>query len=93
MLKLLACSLCASASAAEVEAFATYDHTSNIVRGCPRRCEQDESSQEYLGGGVTISAGKRKAWEIDLSHGIKSIDGDRREVGSKFEVRYYPGRK
>jgi hypothetical protein len=81
------------ANSAEVEAFAVYDHTSALFVGCPFHCsDPPEPQQDYLAGGVTITAGKRKAWEIDLSHGVKRVDRWLVTQGSQFTVRYYPGR-
>lgn len=84
------------AHGAEAEYFVGTYHTSDLFRGCPFRCDVDEAQQDYLTPlGVTITAGKRKRWEIDLSHGLKWIDRGEREPGSEFGVRYYPlrGRK
>jgi hypothetical protein len=83
--------------AADVEPFVTYTHTSDIFRGCPFKCDRDESTQEAIMGGVTIAAGKRRAWELDIAHGVKAIDcgGVRNckwEQGSQFSARWYPWR-
>lgn len=79
-------------SAAEFEPFAQYDHTSDIRRGPPFN-DRDEHTQDFIGGGVTISAGKHRAWEIDLSHGYKTIDcRSCWETGSRLSVRFYPRR-
>lgn len=73
-----------------VEPVAQYRHLSDIARGCPRRCNVDEPQSDYLGPlGLTITAGRRRAWEIDISTGVKWIDRGGREGGSEFGVRYY----
>jgi hypothetical protein len=80
------------AHAAEVEAVVIYDHTSALSRGYPFN-DQDEWSVDFVGAGITITAGKRRAWEIDLAHGRKMFDNDGQwEEGSKVAVRWYPGR-
>ena len=84
------------AGAAEIEPFVQYQHTSDLFRGCPFRCDSDEPKQEFISGGVTINAGKRRAWEIDIAHGIKAVDCPIKrcswEQGSQLGVRYYPFR-
>lgn len=79
------------ARAAEVEALVIETHDSNLVQGWPRN-NRAESSHDFLGAGVTITAGTRSAWHIDIAHGIKSVDRQRRETGTHFAVRFYPGR-
>ena len=80
------------ARAAEVEWFAGYQHTSDLFRGAPFN-HKNEPTHEYLHGGFTIAAGKRRAWEIDLSHGVKGIDCAPKncswEQGSQLGVRFY----
>jgi hypothetical protein len=94
ILTLTLCMLIAfQASAAEVEAMAKYSHGSDIVRGCPFRCEISEPQYDAITGGITITAGKCRAWELDLSHGFKWIDRGPSETGSEFAVRFYPGRR
>lgn len=78
-------------SAAETEAVLLCTHTSDLLRGRPFN-NQDEPQQDYCGAGVTITAGRRRAWEMDITHGFKSIDRSQRENGSQFTVRFYPGR-
>lgn len=82
-----------NARAAEVEYMVEYAHTSDIRRGPPFN-NRDEATQEYLAPlGMTIAAGKHRAWEIDLSTGFKSIDCKSCwETGSKLNVRFYPRR-
>lgn len=79
------------ASAAEVEAFASVRHTSDLFRGAPFN-KQDALQLDGLSGGFTINAGKRRAWEIDLQHGFQRIDRARVEQFSALDVRFYPGR-
>lgn len=79
--------------AAEVEPLIKYGHTSNLFVGCPFRCsDPPEQQQDVLMAGVMITAGKRRAWEMDLVHGVKRIDGRKVIEGSEFEVRLLPGR-
>jgi hypothetical protein len=80
------------AHGAEVEPFVEYSHTSDIFRGCPLHCEQSEPLLDYAGVGVTITAGRRNRWEIDISHGYKRIDSKSTEPGSKLAIRFYPRR-
>lgn len=76
-----------------IEPVVQYRHLSDIARGCPRRCNVDEPQSDYLGPlGMTITAGRRRAWEIDISTGVKWIDRGDREGGSEFGVRWYPWR-
>jgi len=79
------------ARGAEIEAFVTYDHVSDITRGKPWN-KQAESTADYVGAGITIAAGANRAWEIDISHGRKALDRGDTEAGSKLSVRFYPGR-
>lgn len=82
------------ADAAEVEYMVQYAHTSDLRRGPPFN-NHDESTQEYLSPlGMSITAGKHRAWEIDMSTGFKSIDCKSCwETGSMFNVRFYPLRR
>lgn len=81
----------AHAQAAEVEPLVVYDHTSNAFRGFPLNA-REELQAEYLGAGVTITAGTRKRWEIDITHGVMSVEGETFEQASKLTVRFYPRR-
>ena len=95
LLMLILCLLVANdAGAAEVEYMVEYAHMSDLRRGAPFN-NRDEITQEYLAPlGMTITAGKHRAWEIDLSTGYTSIDCKSCwETGSKFNVRYYPLRR
>jgi hypothetical protein len=76
--------------AAEVEAFVALDHTSNLFRGAPFN-DKEEFTADALVAGITITAGKRSAWEIDLTHGVQRIDNST-EPASNLSVRFYPGR-
>ena len=81
-----------SVHAAEIEWFVEYDHTSDVLRGPPFN-NQDERFVDYIGGGVTLALGSKRAWEVDIGHGVKRLDGiGAFESGSKFAVRFYPGR-
>jgi hypothetical protein len=83
-----------NARAADAEAFAAYSHTSDLFRGRPFN-DRDEWSADFIGGGVTISAGKARAWEIDLAHGFKRNSMRRGygwENGTTLNIRFYPGR-
>jgi hypothetical protein len=93
MLALIACfTLWAhGAKAAEVEAFASVGHVSNVFRGRPFN-DRPEFQSDSLLGGVTITAGKRGAWEIDLAHGWQRTDRVITEPASALAVRFYPGR-
>lgn len=74
----------------DVEPVMQYRHLSDIARGCPRRCNVDEPQSDYLSPlGLTITAGRRRAWEIDISTGVKWVNRGKREGGSEFGVRYY----
>jgi hypothetical protein len=78
-----------SSRAAEVEAFAQYQHTSDLFRGKPFN-NRDEESIEQVTGGVTIAV---RAWEIDLSHGYRFTRSTHRwETSTQLAVRFYPGR-
>lgn len=82
------------ACAADIEPFLLLQHTSDLLRG-PPFSGRDDTTQDYIAGGVTISAG---AWEIDISHGFKTIDcrysrGCGYESGSQITARFYPRRK
>jgi hypothetical protein len=79
------------ARAAEVETLLLLQHTSDLLRGPPLN-NRDERQHDFLAAGVTITAGKCEAWEIDIAHGVKSIDRGRRESGTQLAVRFYPGR-
>jgi hypothetical protein len=80
------------AHAAEVEPVVIYDHTSALSRGYPFN-DQEEWTVDFLGAGITIKAGTRRAWEIDLAHGRKQFDNNGAwEEGSKLAVRWYPRR-
>ena len=81
------------ARAAETEAMVKLTHGSDLARGCPFRCDEQEPQYDALTGGVTITAGKRERWEIDITHGFKWIDRGPRENGSEFSVRFYPMRR
>lgn len=84
--------LCAwQTHAAEVEAFGGVFHGSNVARGAPFN-DKPENTFDALHGGVTITAGKRRAWEIDLAQGYKWFDLGPRETATTFGVRFYPGR-
>lgn len=77
--------------AAEVEGFVEYAHLSDLTRGFPFNTK-DETTVGYIGGGVTITVGANKRFEIDMSHGAKWFKRGEYEQGSHFAVRYYPGR-
>jgi hypothetical protein len=92
----IALGTCSAANAAEIEAFALIDHTSDVRRGRPFSDSQ-ETTQDYIAGGMTITLGRRRAFQIDVSHGFKTIDcrpsaGCRWETGSQISTRFYPGR-
>ena len=78
-------------NAAEVEAFTSLRHTSDLFRGKPFNDEK-ALQLDGLSGGMTINAGKHRAWEIDLQHGFQRIDRARTEQFSALDVRFYPGR-
>jgi hypothetical protein len=84
--------LCANAYTTEVEPFVVYSHLSDVTRGRPFN-GQDEAQSEYIGAGITIVAGKLKRFEIDISHGRKSVDRAGWESGSQLNVRFYPRRR
>jgi hypothetical protein len=93
---LIVLALVTCAVAAEIEPYALIDHTSDVRRGRPFN-ERRETTQDYIAGGVTIALGRRHAFEIDVSHGFKTIDcrpsaGCRWETGSQISTRFYPGR-
>jgi hypothetical protein len=89
-LVVLLCMLVAGdAQAAELEWFGKYSHNTDAFRGCPFKCDAPEPQLDALLGGATITAGKRKRWEIDVAHGIKGVDGGRPEGSSALDVRYY----
>jgi hypothetical protein len=94
VLTLLLCMLVArNARAAELEWFGKYSHNTDAFRGCPLRCGRDAEPQlDALLGGATLTAGKRKRWEIDIAHGFKSVDRGRLEGSSQLDVRFYPQR-
>src|SRR5690606_3345618 len=77
--------------AAETETVLLCSHTSDIRRGEPFN-NRAEPQQDYCGAGVTVTAGRRRAWELDITHGFKIIDRGPRESGSQLTVRFYPGR-
>jgi hypothetical protein len=82
------------AKAADLEWFVQYQHTSDILRGCPWHCETTEPTQEFASGGLTITAGTRFRWELDIAHGYKAIDCSPRrcawEPGTQLSARFYP---
>jgi hypothetical protein len=87
------CFLASKAQAAELEWFGKYSHNTDAFRGCPLRCGKDAEPQlDALLGGATLTAGKRKRWEIDIAHGFKSVDRGRLEGSSQLDVRFYPQR-
>lgn len=80
-----------AACAADLEPFLLLQHTSDLLRGPPFNTK-DEGQQDFLAAGVTIIAGERRAWELDLAHGVKWIDRGEAEHGTQLAVRFYPGR-
>jgi hypothetical protein len=92
ILAFLAIGHLSSAHAADIEALLLLQHTSDLLRGPPFN-NDSESQHDYLAPiGITITAGVRKAWELDLTHGVKFINRGKRETGSQLAVRFYPGR-
>jgi hypothetical protein len=92
-LVLAVCFAASRAQAAELEWFGKYSHNTDAFRGCPLRCGKDAEPQlDALLGGATLTAGKRKRWEIDIAHGLKSVDRGRLEGSSQLDVRFYPQR-
>ena len=89
VLMMLACAW--QTHAAEVEPMGTHVHVSNAFRGFPLN-KREELQADYLGAGVTITAGKRKRWEIDISHGALSVERTGFESASILSTRYYPRR-
>lgn len=79
------------ASAAEWEALVLLQHTSDLLRGRPLNT-REESQEEMIAAGATLRLGLKRAFEIDLVHGVKSIDRGSWESGSQLTVRWYPGR-
>lgn len=77
--------------AAEAEAFAGGFHGSDVARGAPFN-EVEELTFDAVLGGVTITAGKRRAWEVDLAQGFKRFDKGPWENATTLGVRFYPGR-
>lgn len=75
----------------EVEALVALDHTSNIMLGRPFN-DEEEWQSEFIGAGITINAGRRRAWEIDIVHGAERRERETTEQASKLHVRFYPGR-
>lgn len=75
-----------------VEAWTGVTHTSNLFRGCPLRCGQDELTEECVMGGITLTAGRRRSVEIDLSHGSCRWEHLSWRPASQLAVRFYPGR-
>ena len=80
-----------NASAASVETFIEASHTSALFQGKPFNNQDGGPQMDAITAGVTITAGKKQAWEIDLSHGRKRVDGVV-WPGSTLNVRFYPGR-
>lgn len=81
-----------------VEPFVSYTHISDILRGCPFACRIEEGTLDQIAVGATITAGKNRAWEIDLSQGVRTPNcalgrGCSWESSTEFEVRFYPGRR
>jgi len=81
-----------AAQSMEVEALIEYSHVSDITRGKPFN-KQDEWQVDYIGFGATLRIGARKRFELDLSHGRKSLEHGAWEPGTKLGLRFYPGRK
>lgn len=80
------------AHGAEVEPVVVLDHTSNVFRGRPLN-DREELTADYFGVGVTVTAGRRERYEIDLSHGVARFEGGAFESASKLSVRWYPRRR
>ena len=92
LLIVIACSLWNEVKAEPtVEPVVKYDHDSDITRGVPFN-DQEEYSSDYVAAGITVTAGRRKRWEIDITHGRRRIDRDI-DSASEFEVRWYPRRR
>lgn len=78
--------------AANVEFMIDLTHVSDITTGPPFN-DRPERWFNLAALGFTIEAGKNRAWEIDLAHGVKrSCSPCLTEQGSKLNVRFYPGR-
>lgn len=75
----------------KVEPVVALDHTSHIARGAPFN-DKDEFQSEFIGAGITIHAGARRAWEIDITHGVERRDRVATDSASKLHVRWYPRR-
>ena len=78
---------------AEVEPFASYTHISDILRGCPLACRDEEDALDQIAAGVTLTVGRRRAWEIDLSHGLRTVNYNGWESSTKAEARFYFNRR
>jgi hypothetical protein len=76
----------------EVEPVIGLEHASHLLRGAPFN-EKEEFQSEYAGGGVTINAGKHRAWEIDITHGIQRIERTTTDQATRLHVRFYPRRR
>lgn len=78
--------------AAEIEPMVKLAHVSDIAHGCPLSCDTDDFQVDSLTGGITITAGARQRWEIDMTHGYKWVERGPREGSTEFVVRFYPRR-
>lgn len=85
-----------SAHAAEVEWLALdASHISDLTRGkAPWARDVPEPYHDSIMTGITITAGKRRAVEIDVVHGRKRLAGTAGDghwqSGTTARLRYYP---
>ena len=85
---MLACPVMAD----DVEPVIVLDHSSDLFRGWPVN-NTPEPQEDYLGSGITIHAGKRRRFEMDITMGLKSLNRGPTESGTRLTVRFYPTRK
>ena len=86
--------LTAEAWPADLEPMLTFTHSSDPTDG-----GKSDEQVDFIGGGVTLTFGKRRAFELDGALGRKVIDCYRRTgpcastPGGFVAVRFYPWRR
>ena len=73
---IIAAGLYTTAASAEwkLEPLLMFQHTSDILHGCPVNCDQPDAlpTQDYLAGGATLSSPRRASCRL-RTHGEGSI--------------------